>query len=264
MLRAGGGRVAGGPPAAPAGRGGGPARRPLLWSVGTQPQFGGGANLGGRPPARAPAPPPRGGRGPPPPRRPENPPVPPTPPAPEAPLGAHPGVQAEPEPELRAREATRGAGRGEPAHEGPGVGRRHCRARTVLLARARGAPLDMHADGGGNRVGTAELEGVDDRHVADRQHRAAAVTAEPQRVTWRGNGPEQPRRQDATVEVVHVRARPGLEEVNSYEGEGAVAPGAIGGDVGALVRPDVGLEVVLPAVAPRRSPDMERDGREPP
>ena len=55
------------------------------------------------------------------------------------------------------------------------------------------------------------------------QHRPPVVHLEVDRALADVERPEQPRRQHAAVEIVHLRPRTGVEEVNSDEGERALA-----------------------------------------
>ena len=64
-----------------------------------------------------------------------------------------------------------------------------------------------------------ELERVDDRQVLHVQDGAPVVHLEVDRALADVERPEQSRRQDAAVEIVHLRPRTGVEEVDSDEGE---------------------------------------------
>ena len=72
--------------------------------------------------------------------------------------------------------------------------------------------------------------------------------------------PEESRQKDAAGIVVNLRARTGLKQVDSYEGEAAVPRGPVDGDVLALHDPHVGLKIIRRA---RRSPSPRRRGRPP-
>ena len=61
--------------------------------------------------------------------------------------------------------------------------------------------------------------------------------------------PEQTRLRNVAVEIVDLCSRTGIEEVNSYEHEGATMVCAVGRDVLAAVEAHVGAEVVLVVVA---------------
>ena len=74
------------------------------------------------------------------------------------------------------------------------------------------------------------------------------------------DGPEEPGQRDAAVVVVHLRARTGLEQVDSYEGEAAVPRRPVHGDVLAIHDPEVGLQIVRVPVASRRLADVEGQG----
>jgi hypothetical protein len=68
--------------------------------------------------------------------------------------------------------------------------------------------------------------------------------------------PEESRQGDAAVIVVNLRARTGLKQVDSYEGEAAVPCGPVNGDVLALHDPKVGLQIVRVPVVPPRLADV--------
>ena len=74
--------------------------------------------------------------------------------------------------------------------------------------------------------------------------------------------PEESRQGDAAVIVVNLRARTGLKQVNSYEGEATVPRGPVDSDVLALHDPKVGLQIVRVPVAPPRLANVvgERGG----
>src|SRR5262245_34288162 len=65
--------------------------------------------------------------------------------------------------------------------------------------------------------------------------------------------PDETRRQDAAGEIVDPRARTGLEEIDSYEGEGAVMPGAVGRQVVSRHDPHVVHHQEAMAVSSRRT-----------
>ena len=99
---------------------------------------------------------------------------------------------------------------------------------------------------------------IDHRQILDMQDRALVIDLEVDR-TPRVDRPEETRRQDAAVEVVHLRPRTGVEEVDSNQCERTVVGLAID-DILTLERTDVGFEVVRPAIAGARRADVERDG----
>ena len=65
--------------------------------------------------------------------------------------------------------------------------------------------------------------------------------------------PEQARLGSVPIEIVDLCSRTGIEEVNSYEHEGATMVRAIGGDVFPAIETHVRAEVVLVALAVARS-----------
>ena len=65
---------------------------------------------------------------------------------------------------------------------------------------------------------------------------------------------------DPAVVVVNLRARTGLEQVDSYEGEAPAPRLTVHGDVLSLHGPDVGLEVVRVPVTPLRLADVVGHG----
>src|SRR5919112_329084 len=161
------------------------------------------------------------------------------------------GLRYEAKPEFGARKPPRGTGRCECAAERRRVLRAHRFARAELLLRAGRFPLDQEAYGCRHEEGARELEGVYDGHILGRYHCASPVPAHVEGTLGKLHGPEEPRLKDAAVVIVNLRARTELEEVNSYQGEGAVPPGPLHADVASLHDPDVGLEVVgLPVAAP--------------
>jgi hypothetical protein len=62
---------------------------------------------------------------------------------------------------------------------------------------------------------SAELEAVDHGYLLGAQGGPATVVADPERVVGQLDRPEQARGQDPAVEVVHLRARTGLEQIHS-------------------------------------------------
>jgi hypothetical protein len=70
--------------------------------------------------------------------------------------------------------------------------------------------------------------------------------------------PEEPGWEDAAVQVVQLRPRTGVEQVDSDEPERTPMDGAVH-DVLALEGSEVGFEVVRLAVAAGRRTDVERD-----
>src|SRR5262245_45377685 len=97
-------------------------------------------------------------------------------------------------------------------------------------------------------VGPEELEGVDHRHALDVQHRSLVADLEVDGGFADVECPEESRGENAAVEVVQLRPRTGVIEVDSYQRERSAPDGAID-DVLALESTDVGFEVVDPAVA---------------
>jgi hypothetical protein len=115
----------------------------------------------------------------------------------------------------------------------------------------------MEVDESGRVVRPKELKRVDHRHVLNVQDGALGVVLEIDD-PFHAERPEETRRQDAAVEVVHLRPRTGVEEVDSNQGERTLVRHAIDDEL-ALERANVGFEVVRPAIARARSADMERD-----
>ena len=95
------------------------------------------------------------------------------------------------------------------------------RSRHEMASRARRHPFDLEADGRGHRVRAEEREVVDHGLVGHREGGALAVRAHHQVAARDREGPEQPCRGDASVEVVHLRPRTGVEQIHSFEGEGS-------------------------------------------
>src|SRR5918996_1793324 len=171
-------------------------------------------------------------------------------------VGVSPALEAEAE--LGPRERSRGSCLGEPAQERPLVGRWDLQAPASRHPGAGGLPPDLEADAGRDDIGTQELEAIEHAHVLGFQGRPPPVMADLEGVAGQLHHPEQARSRDAGVEVMDLGGRTGLEQVNSYEGEQAAVPGPILGDIGALHGPEVGLKVVLPAVAASGGADGER------
>jgi hypothetical protein len=94
------------------------------------------------------------------------------------------------------------------------------------------------------------------------QDGAAPVHLEVDRGLAEVKRPEQARRQNAAVEIVQLRPRPGVEQVDSYQGERSVPDRAVR-DVLAFERADVRFEIVGLAVASAGAADVESEGREP-
>jgi hypothetical protein len=126
------------------------------------------------------------------------------------------GLRYESKPEFGARKPAGGTGRCECAEERRRVGRRHRVARAELLRWAGRFPLDLEADGCRHEEGARELEGVYDRHILRRYQCASPVPAHVEGTVGKLDGPEDPRQKDAAVEIVNLRARTELEQVNSY------------------------------------------------
>ena len=74
--------------------------------------------------------------------------------------------------------------------------------------------------------------------------------------------PKEARRQDTAVEVVHLRPRTGVEQVNSYQGKRSTLDGAVR-NAPPLEGADVGLEVVRRAVARAGGTDMVGESTRP-
>ena len=123
--------------------------------------------------------------------------------------------------------------------------------------------MHLDADGGWHQIWSEELELVEDRDVCSPHHRLAAGMAHLKRVARQLDRPEQTRGADAAVEVVDLRARTGLEQVDSYQREGALLTGARLGNVGSVEDADVAFEVVVVAIAAGGRPDGIRLRREP-
>ena len=117
-------------------------------------------------------------------------------------------------------------------------------------------PLDLEADGcrHGNRV--RELERVYDGHVPCLYNGAPTALAHAEGPMGKLDRPEESRQKNAAGIVVNLRARTGLKQVDSYEGEAAVPRGPVDGDVLALHDPHVSLKIVRVPVTPLRLADV--------
>ena len=91
---------------------------------------------------------------------------------------------------------------------------------------------------------------------------ASRLPSHDQRFIRDGDGPEQTRMGDPGVEVVHLRARTGLEQVDSDEPEGAVLVRAVGSDVDAAVDSHIGLHVEAIALTVGGAPGQVGHGGE--
>jgi hypothetical protein len=91
------------------------------------------------------------------------------------------------------------------------------------------------------------------------QNGAAAVDFEIDRAFADVERPEEPGGQDAAVEVVRLRPRTGVEQVDSNQGERTTVDGPVN-DVFPVEGADVRFEVVRPAVAGADAADVEGDG----
>src|SRR6185295_16685096 len=112
-------------------------------------------------------------------------------------------------------------------------------ARAELLRRAGCFPFDVEADRRRHQKRVRELEGVDHRQVVYPDPRALPVLAHLEGDLPELDRPEQPRQGDAAVVVMLLRARTGLEQVDSYEGEGPPVRRSVDGDVLAIHDADV-------------------------
>src|SRR5262245_47191539 len=86
---------------------------------------------------------------------------------------------------------------------------------------ARGLPLHAEVDHRGRVVRAEELERVDHGQVLHVQDGAPAVDREIDRALADVESPEETGGQDAAVEVVYLRPRTGVEQVDSNQGERA-------------------------------------------
>jgi len=92
-------------------------------------------------------------------------------------------------------------------------------------------------------AGPEELEGVDHGQAFHVQHRSLVADLEVDGSLADVKCPEESGGENAAVEVVQLRPRTGVIEVDSYQRERS-APHRAVDDVVALEGPDVGLEVV--------------------
>ena len=84
------------------------------------------------------------------------------------------------------------------------------------------------------------------------------LPTDPERVVGKLDRPEKPRRWNAGIVVVNLRARPGLKQVNSHFRECALAPSAILRNVFSLHDPDVCFKVILRSVISGGGADVVR------
>src|SRR5213593_4188379 len=80
---------------------------------------------------------------------------------------------------------------------------------------------------------------VHDRHVARVQRDDVTVRGDGDRLLRKAHGPDEARRRDPAVEVVRWRARTGLEQLYSDEGERPPPLHPVRGHVVPLEEPDV-------------------------
>jgi len=151
-----------------------------------------------------------------------------------APGEPEPELELEPEPELDALEDGRRAGDGELPGERGRIRRRHAAARTAVHELPGRSPADPEVEERGRLARPEELERVQHRQILHGQHGGSAVAADAYRIVVHRQRPEQAGREDATVEVVQLRARTGLEEIHSYERERAEAARAVGPPHGSM------------------------------
>ena len=173
--------------------------------------------------------------------------------------GARAPVRLELEAELLSREQARRDGWSDFAEERTRVGWRHCRSHPSRNRRTRGSPLHAEVDKGRRVVRAEELKRVDHRKILHVQDCVPAVDLEIDRALADVERPEQSRGQDATVEVVNLRPRTGVEQVDSNQGERTAMDRPVD-DVLPIEGADIRFEVVRPAVACAGAADMESHG----
>ena len=100
-----------------------------------------------------------------------------------------------------------------------------------------------------------ELEAVDHGKALHVQHRSPVADLEVDGGFADVECPEETGGENAAVEVVQLRPRTGVKEVDSYQRE-RPAPGGAIDDVFALEGSDVGLEVVHLSVVSARPADV--------
>src|SRR4030095_946575 len=108
-------------------------------------------------------------------------------------------------------------------------------------------------------IRSEELERVDHRQILYVQDGTPAVDPEIDRALADVERPEEPGGQDAAVEVVHLRPRTGVEQVDSNQGERTMMDGPVN-DVLPVEGADVRFEVVRLAVAGADAADVVGDG----
>lgn len=99
------------------------------------------------------------------------------------------------------------------------------------------------------------MERVDDGHVLDVQHRSPVTDLEIDRRLADVERPEETRGKDAAVEVVELRPRTGVKDVDSYQRKRSPVDRTVH-QVLSLERPDVGFEVVHRAVVTASGADV--------
>src|SRR5262245_33152481 len=144
----------------------------------------------------------------------------------------------------------------ERAEECSGVGCRYLVAQAELHRRTSRLPLDLEAYGCRHRKHVGELERVYDGQVLYLKNCAPTARAYAESPTGKLDRPEESRQKDAAGIVVNLRARTGLKQIDSYEGEAAVLRGPVYGDVLALHNPHVGLKIIRVPIAPPRLADV--------
>jgi hypothetical protein len=109
-----------------------------------------------------------------------------------------------------------------------------------VLHFAEGRPGDVNVDQAESLAGPAESSVV--YHSDVFEVKPGTVLIDVEGAVRHLRGPEETRREDGGVEVVNLRARTGLEEVNSYLDESAVVAFPVRGHVFALEDPDIAGE----------------------
>jgi hypothetical protein len=116
-----------------------------------------------------------------------------------------------------------------------------------MLHFAERRPGDVNVDQAESLAGTAESPVI--YHPDVFQVKPYSVLIDVESAIRHLGSPEETRREDRRIEVVNLRARTGLEEVNSYLDESAVVAFPVCGHVFALEDPNIAGEDEMIALA---------------
>jgi len=164
-------------------------------------------------------------------------------------------IRLELEPDLITRKHSDRHRRRDFAEERAGIRRRDRRAHPAGDRRAAGFPLGAEVNNPWCAGGAEELECVDQRYVFHVQDSSPVVHLEIDGRLAHVKRPEEARRKNAAVEVVKLRPRTGVIDVDSYQRERSSMNRAVH-HVLPLERSDVGLEVVRRTIAAPGGADM--------